>query len=147
VLPLAGQLNLRSELEQRVADLRRQAGDVLTLREQVFALEERLKPVQTYPKIKIGSLLNLLDQNLPRDSWLLNMRVTESVVEIDGVSPDPSRIIELLSARPEFSEAAFSKAIRQDRRRGEESSQFSIRLKLAGIDFDGWRRSVRKEDE
>ncbi len=149
VLPLVQQLNLRAELEQQVADLRQQAGDVLTLREQVMALEERLAPVLNYPKTKIGSLLTLLDRNLPKESWLLSMRVTESIVEIEGVSPDPSRVIELLSARPEFSEVAFSKAIRQDLRRGGSGgrSRFGIRLKLAGIDFDGWRQSVRKEDE
>ncbi len=149
VLPLAQQLNLRTELEQQVVDLRQQAGDVLALREQVMALEERLAPVLNYPKTKIGSLLILLDQNLPKGSWLLNMRVTESIVEIEGISPDPSRVIELLSVRPEFSEVAFSKAIRQDLRYGgnEGKSRFGIRLKQTGIDFDGWRESVRKRDE
>lgn len=149
VLPLVQQLNLRAELEQQVADLRQQAGDVLVLREQVMVLEERLAPALNYPKIKIGSLLILLDGNLPKESWLLGLRVTESIVEIEGVSPDPSRVIELLSVRPEFAEVAFSKAIQQDPRRGGSDgiSRFGIRLKLTGIDFDGWRQSVRKKDE
>ena len=149
VLPFTQQLNLRAELEQQAADLRQQAGDVLALREQVMALEERLAPVLNYPKIKIGTLLMLLDENLPKESWLLGLRVTESNVEIEGVSPDPSRVIELLSVRPEFSDVAFSRAIQQDLRRGrgEGISQFGIRLKLTGIDFDGWRQSVRKKDE
>ena len=149
VVPFAQQLNLRTELEAQVSELRDQAGDVLALREQVMALEERLAPVLDYPKIKIGSLLILLDENLPRESWLLNMRVTESTVEIEGLSSDPSHVIELLSARPEFSEVAFSKAIRQDLRPGvsEGKSVFGIRLKMTGVDFDGWRRSVRKRDE
>ncbi|MCB1873395.1 MAG: PilN domain-containing protein [Gammaproteobacteria bacterium] len=149
VLPIAQQLNLRTELEQRVADLARQADDVLTLREQVLALEERLAPALNYPKIKIGSLLILLDKNLPKQSWLTSMWVKESNVEIEGVSPDPSRVIERLSVRPEFSEVAFSRAIQQDPRlgRSEGKSSFGIRLKLAGIDFDGWRQSVKKSDE
>lgn len=39
IMPLAQQLNLRAELKQQVADLARQADDVLTLREQVMALK------------------------------------------------------------------------------------------------------------
>ena len=149
LLPLAEQLNLRAELQQQVADLAEQADDVLTLREQVMVLEERLAPALNYPKVKIGNLLILLDESLPKESWLLSMRVTESVVEIEGVSSDPSRAIERLSVRPEFSEVAFSRAIQQDPRHGgsEGKSRFGIRLKLAGIDFDGWRQSVRKRDE
>ena len=79
-LPLAEQLNLRAELQQQVADLAEQADDVLTLREQVMVLEERLAPALNYPKVKIGNLLILLDESLPKESWLLSMRVTESVV-------------------------------------------------------------------
>ncbi|MCB1862134.1 MAG: PilN domain-containing protein [Gammaproteobacteria bacterium] len=149
VLPIAQQFDLRADLEQQVASLRAQAGDVLTLREQVMALEDHLAPVLNYPKTSIGSLLVLLDRNLPRESWLLSMRVTESIVEIEGVSSDPSRIIVLLSARPEFSEVAFSRAIQLDPQYGasEGKSRFGIRMKLSGIDFDDWRQSVRKGDE
>ena len=147
--PLVQQLNLRSELEKQATDLRQQAGDVMTLREQVMALEQRLAPVLNYPKVRIGALLLLLDQNLPRESWLLSMRMTESIVEIEGVSPDPSRVIERLSALPEFTEVAFSRAIQQDPLHGgsDGKSRFGIRLKLAGIDFEAWRQSVRKRDE
>ena len=112
-------------------------------------VEQRLAPVLNYPKVRIGALLLLLDQNLPRESWLLSMRMTESIVEIEGVSPDPSRVIERLSALPEFTEVAFSRAIQQDPLHGgsDGKSRFGIRLKLAGIDFEAWRQSVRKRDE
>jgi hypothetical protein len=149
VMPIVHRLSERAELEQQVAELRQRSADVLALREEVLDLEERLAPVLSYPETSISSLLALLDRFIPKGSWLTSIRMTESVVEIDGISPNPPQIIEQLSARPEFSEVAFSKAIQQDLRMGsgEERSRFGIRLKLAGIDFDGWRRSLRKEDE
>jgi hypothetical protein len=148
-MPIVHRLSERAELEQQVAELRQRSADVLALREEVLDLEERLAPVLSYPETSISSLLALLDRFIPKGSWLTSIRMTESVVEIDGISPNPPQIIEQLSARPEFSEVAFSKAIQQDLRMGsgEERSRFGIRLKLAGIDFDGWRRSLRKEDE
>ncbi|MCB1759950.1 MAG: PilN domain-containing protein [Gammaproteobacteria bacterium] len=149
VMPIVQQLARRAELEQQVAELTQRSADVLNLREEVLDLEARLAPVLSYPETSISSLLALLDRFIPKGSWLTSIRMTESVVEIDGISPNPPQIIEQLSVRPEFSEVAFSKAIQQDLRTGlgEERSRFGIRLKLAGIDFEGWRRSVRKEDE
>jgi len=147
IKPVVEEWKLHSELQGEVAQLRQQAGNVLSLRAQVFELEEKLKPVQTFPRISIAPLLDILDQTLPKDSWLTRLQVDESQLEIEGVSPAPSRIIELLSARPEFSEVAFSKAIRQERRSGEGKSHFGIRMQLNGIDFDAWRQAVRGADE
>lgn len=145
--PVVTELQTRSALKDQVAALRQQAGNVLSFRAGVFDLEEKLKPVQTFPRIRVAPLLRVLDKTIPRDSWLTRLEVNESSMEIEGVSPDPSRIVELLSARPEFSEVAFSKAIRQERRSGEGKSHFGIRMQLSGIDFDAWRKSVRGEDE
>jgi len=147
IKPLVKELQLRAELEDEVATLKQQAANVLTFRGQVFELEERLKPVQAFPQIRVEPLLSILDKTLPKDSWLTRLQVDESRLEIEGVSPDPSRLIELLSARPEFSEVAFSKAIRQERRSGEGKSHFGIRMQLSGIDLDAWRQAVRGPDE
>ena len=147
IKPIVEEWRLRSELEDEVAQLKQQAANVLSFRGQVFELEERLKPVQAFPRISIQPLLSILDKTIPKDSWLTRLDVDESQLEIEGVSPDPSRIIELLSARPEFSEVAFSKAIRQERRSGEGKSHFGIRMQLSGIDFDAWRQAVRGPDE
>ena len=147
IMPIVEEWRLRSELEGEVAALKQQAANVLSFRGKVFELEEKLKPVQAFPRISIKPLLTILDKTIPKDSWLTRLEVDESQMEIEGVSPDPSRIIELLSARPEFSEVAFSKAIRQERRSGEGKSHFGIRMQLSGIDFDAWRQAVRGPDE
>ena len=145
--PLVQELQQRSTLNDEVAALKTQSREVVDFRSQVFALEQSLVPVQAFPPVRIGPLLTTLDRTIPRDSWLSRLEVVESRMEIEGVSPDPSRIVELLSARPEFREVAFSKAIRKELRGGEGKSRFGIRQRLAGIDFERWREAVRSGDE
>ena len=59
----------------------------------------------------------------------------DGIVEIEGFSPNPARLVEILSGNPAFVDVAFSRASRTLAGKSE-SDRFGVRFRLQAVDLE-----------
>jgi|WetSurMetagenome_2_1015567.scaffolds.fasta_scaffold19363_7 Tfp pilus assembly protein PilN len=119
-----------NKVDKRLKRLQAETKEVNQLRKQVIDLEEQISPITHFPNQDISSLLIYLNDTIPKNSWLTRLKVDAGSVEIEGMSADPSNILEKLTQNSAFSEAAFN---RQFDRQGA-TGRFGISFKLNGLE-------------
>ncbi len=129
-LGLGGVLYYEHRLEQRLEQLRQRTQDVTHLRAEILEIEEHIGPVRKFPRQNVVEILLTLNRLIPRDSWISSLKVEAGVVEFEGQSPNPTQILETLTAQPEFAAVAFSRPI--------QGQRFGISFRLAGMDVPAY---------
>lgn len=122
--------NYIDKVDKRLKRLQAETKEVRQLRNQVIDLEEKISPITNFPNQDISSLLEYLNETIPKNSWLTRLKVDAGFIEIEGVTADPSLILEKLSQNSAFSEVAFN---RQFDRQGT-TGKFGISFKLNGLE-------------
>ncbi|MEY3220350.1 MAG: hypothetical protein RIT27_1707 [Pseudomonadota bacterium] len=118
------------KVDKRLQRLQAETKDVNQLRSQVIALEDKIAPITDFPNQDISGLLNYLNDAIPKNSWLTRLKVDTGHVEVEGMTPDPSSILEKLSQNSAFSEVAFNRQF--DSQGG--TGKFGISFKLNGLE-------------
>ena len=129
-------LDYEKGLKQHLIDLKNRTDNVSRLRSEVGEIEELIKPVKDFPRQEIVKMLEALNALIPKDSWITSFDVESGVVRLDGLSPDPTQIIEELTKEPNFVEVSQSKDIVKNRGRSE--LKFGIEFKLKGVDLEAY---------
>lgn len=122
--------NYIDKVDKRLKRLQSETKEITQLRNQVIDLEEKISPIANFPNQDISSLLEYLNDTIPKNSWLTRLKVDAGAIEIEGVTADPSSILEKLSQNSAFSEVAFN---RQFDRQGT-TGKFGISFKLNGLE-------------
>jgi Tfp pilus assembly protein PilN len=78
-------------------------------------------------------LLQQLTKLLPDDTWLLELRISEDTVEINGYSKHTAELVPPLENSPYFTQVEFTAPITRDNQ-GREVFRIRMRLKQAGKD-------------
>jgi hypothetical protein len=117
-------------LAQQLANLQQRTSDTSELRADILRLEEDLGPLRNFPRQDMVGILQKLNALIPKDSWISSLKIEGGVVEFEGQSPNPTGILEALTAQPEFGNVAFSKPL--------QGQQFGISFRQTGIDVPAY---------
>ncbi|OUD15310.1 PilN domain-containing protein [Thioflexithrix psekupsensis] len=125
----AYQYHLTSQLDE----LKRSTRSISQLQAEVVAMEDDIAPVINFPQPPLVEILNRLNQVIPKDSWFTGFRIDAGVIELEGYSPNPSHLLEILSNDPMFTGVTFNQQIRAEG--GRTENRFGIRLLLPEINI------------
>lgn len=126
-------IDYKQDLEQQLVDLKRRTVNTSQLRIEVGEIEEIIGPFQKFPRQEVVTVLDTLNSLIPKDSWITSFRIEGGIIKLDGESPDPTNLLEILTNTPQFDEVHQSKDIVKQRNKKE--LKFGIDLKLKDFDL------------
>lgn len=132
MIPLERKAQLVERLQSEVAVARRDAAAARQLEGELSAQQAQVLYVH---ELKLATptkstVLNNVTQVLPDDTWLYQLRVNESRLEISGYAPNSSSLIQLFEDAPGFAEPKFRAPVTQDPKLGVD--RFSLELRILG---------------
>jgi len=128
-------LDYERGLKQQLTDLKHRTDNVSQLRAQVNEIETLIGPVKNFPRQEVVRILEALDQIIPKDSWITNFYIEGGAVKLEGLSPNPTQLIEQLWNNPHLSEVK-SDGITNVNNRKED--KFRIKFKLKNFDLGAY---------
>jgi general secretion pathway protein L len=105
---------------QRVEQLQTTLDNLRAETEQLVALQ-RSQPDTL-------AMINALSALIPNDSWLTHLQYADKQLQIYGLSPSASGLIQALEASPYFSKVSLSAPLTQDKLSGRERFQISMEV-------------------
>jgi len=119
------------EYKEHTKEVRRMKGYVLN-QQEVWA------PFQDYPNSNLVETLQLLNNIIPKNSYLSSFKYKEGKIEIEVFSPDAGQILQIMSAQEQFDNVAFSgKIISQ---KGKQKERFGITMRLKNLNPDQFKQ-------
>ncbi len=126
-------LNYEQGLKQRLAELRKQTDNVSHLRAEVGEIEKIIGPVKSFPRQQVIKILGALNKLIPKDSWLTSCHIEGGIIKLEGYSPNPTQLIEILTNEPRFFNVEQSRGIITEK--GRIELKFGINFKLKDFDL------------
>ncbi len=123
--------------EKRYQDYKQQTIEVRKMRSAVTRFEDNWAVFIDYPKVDTASIITRLNKIIPKNSWIKGFEIKGDKVEIDGYSPNPTSILELISRQPEFTQVAFNQRTQSER--GKSNEHFGITFRLKNIDVEAYQ--------
>ncbi len=111
--------------------------EVRTMRSTVTRFEENWGLFIDYPRPDVMAVVKKLNSIIPQDSWIKGFEIKSGVVEIDGYSPNPTGILEVISRQREFEQASFNQRTRTER--GKNNEHFGITFHLNSINMEAYQ--------
>jgi hypothetical protein len=112
--------------------------DIREQRSKVLTNEEEWGLYINYPKVNILEVITRLNKIIPLDSWISSFKIKNGYVEIDGYSPNPTAILEVISGQSDFNEVAFNQNTRAQR--GKDKEKFGITFHIKNVDVDEYEK-------
>ncbi len=134
-----------NQIEQKYEAKVLQTKDVRTARESVLNYEENWAAFDQFPYINIPQILLKINTLIPKNSWLSSFELNKGIINIEGYSPNPTEILELLSRLEEFDQVRFNQNIRSER--GKNKEHFGITFRLIAIDEDAYYKEFFSYEE
>lgn len=126
-------INYKQDLEQQLADLKRRTDNTSQLRLEVGEIEEIIGPFKKFPRQEIVTVLDSLNSLIPKDSWITSFYIEGGIIKLEGESPEPTNLVEILTNIPQFDDVHQSKDFVTQR--GKKELKFGIDLKLKNFDL------------
>lgn len=123
--------------QQQYQDFKEKTAEVSKMRSTVTQFEDKWALFMEYPRADVMAVIRKLNNIIPQDSWIKGFEIKSGVVEIDGYSPNPTNILEVISKQPEFEQAAFNQKTRIER--GKNNEHFGITFQLNSINMDAYQ--------
>lgn len=121
---LAAATTLAKAAAGEAASVRRELAEAETRSAQMRQPRQRM--AETVPLVVIWDEMTKM---LPASTWINDLRLEESGVQIEGQSPNASELLAALSRSAVFSGAAFVSPVTRDPQRGVE--RFQIRVQVS----------------
>jgi ribosomal protein L29 len=121
-----------------------EAKDVRMMREVILNYENDWALYLNYPKINVLDIITRLNKIIPVNSWISSFQIKNGYVEIDGYSPNPTAILEIISAQNDFNEVAFNQNTRAER--GKDKERFGITFHIKDIDIELYEKEYFNEN-
>ncbi|MCK5539265.1 MAG: PilN domain-containing protein [Bacteroidales bacterium] len=122
--------------EQNYQEYQERTVDVQNMRTSVTQFEDKWALLGDYPKVNAIAVIQKLNTIIPKNSWIKGFQIKEGIVEIDGYSPNPTKLLEVLSKQAEFEHVAFNRRTQAERGKNEH---FGITFHLKGIDIEAYQ--------
>jgi general secretion pathway protein L len=118
-------------LAVEMADAKRQAEESARLQREIEAemQESGFLATRKHDAPVISEILYTLTHLLPDDTWLTELQMSSTDVQLSGVGASASTVLGLLAQTPRFATASFRSPVIQDQRTSRE--QFNIGAKIA----------------
>ncbi len=126
-----------AQWEQQHQDFKEKTSEVRKMRRTVNQFEDNWALFIEYPRTDVIAVIKKLNTIIPKNSWIKGFEIKNGVVEIDGYSPNPTEILEVISRQPEFELAAFNQ--RTQTERGKSSEHFGISFHLNSINMEAYQ--------
>jgi hypothetical protein len=136
-LPFMGNWAQITWLERQVAQYQVLSADARRSQAAVFAMEDEWGAVAEYPQQDIDGMLLVLNQYI--DGSLSSINVNKGVVDISGLSPDPTLIIEQLAELEMFYGVGQSRSS-SGGNTASRGDRFGIRMNLSAVDFAAYEK-------
>ncbi|MFK5985573.1 MAG: PilN domain-containing protein [Pseudomonadota bacterium] len=120
------------------------AKGVIEMRAKVLKHEEQWALYHNYPRVNVLDIISRLNKIIPVNSWISSFQIKNGYVEIDGFSPNPAAILEVISAQNDFNKVAFNKNIRATR--GQDKERFGITFHIKGLDVEEYEKEYFNKD-
>jgi len=131
-------IDYEKRLKQRLVDLKRRTFDINQLRVEVGEIEETIGPIKDFPQQQVVGVLETLNKLIPKDSWIISFKIETGFIKLEGYSPDPTQLIEILSEQTtHISSVGQSRDITQEK--GKKERRFGISFKLKNFDLDAYQ--------
>lgn len=131
-----GFIYYKKQLKEELQALKGQTLNISQLQSEVFAIEDDLAPITEFPRQNVKQVLAKLNRLIPKDSWITSFKLEAGTVEVEGYSPNPAKLLELLSQEPKFIGVGFNRATQREGKRDIE--RFGISFKLEDIDVNAY---------
>jgi hypothetical protein len=125
-------MDYQQKQKQYLVDLQRRNLNVSQLQAEVAEIEAQIGPVKHFPRQEVVSVLLKLNQLIPKDSWIISFHIEAGVIKLEGYSPKPTQLVEILSEVPELTDVEGGDLIIERKR---EEYKFTIQLKLKHFDL------------
>lgn len=132
ILGLLGGFYYKQQLRHTLNELRSQTMDVNQLRQEALAIDQEISPIQNFPKQQMSQILLHLNEIIPKNSHLSRLTLEGGVIQIEGISPDATTLVQMLNQDPMFTEVRFSRGI------GGSQDTFGISFKLAEVNVHAY---------
>lgn len=129
-------IHYEHRLQKHLTALRTDTRDVSELQVEAVNIEESIAPITTFPNQDVLQVLMKLEKLIPKDSWISSFKIEKGIVEIEGYSPTPSNLVEILAKEPSFVNVDFNQGVRAEQNKSEQ--KFGITFKLKGIDVTAY---------
>jgi len=127
----------QQSLKAQLAVLRERTFEVRQLQAETVQIKESISPINAFPQQKVTEILVILNQQIPKNSWITGFHIEAGQVKIEGYSPNAAELLQILSAQPRFTDVGFTQPVRSES--GKQESKFGIGFKLNDINFrDYW---------
>jgi len=126
-------IDYEQRLKQHLTELRKRTNNVSHLGAEVAEIEENIGPIKNFPRQQVVNILNTLNKLIPKNSWITSCHIEGGIIKLEGYSPNPTQLIEILTAEPRFMNPKQSRETRKEKGRIELS--FGIDFKLRDFDL------------
>jgi len=123
--------------DKRYQEYKEKTAHIQEMRRTVTQFEDNWALFIDYPRADIAAVIHKLNTIIPTDSWIKGFEIKDGFVEIDGYSPNPTGILEVISQQEEFGQVAFNQRTQSER--GKKSEHFGITFRLNNIDVEAYQ--------
>jgi general secretion pathway protein L len=129
--PLMQAQALAEDLARRVAEAKRQADAALALQKEIgeAAIDAQFLVMRRRQMPTISELLRTLTHLLPDDTWLTELQITSTEVQLNGYSNSATALLSVLDDAAGFSGAAFRSSLTHDSKLDRELFDITAKLK------------------
>ncbi|RKZ36513.1 MAG: hypothetical protein DRQ49_17820 [Gammaproteobacteria bacterium] len=89
-----------------------------------------------FPQQQVVPVLETLNKLIPKDSWIISFKIETGFIKLEGYSPNPTQLIEILSQQSHINNVEQSRDTTQEK--GKKERRFGITFKLKNFDFDAY---------
>lgn len=120
-------------LDREIASRRENVKKVEFVRKDLQNVEKELAAIREF-KTSRPQVLNLLKEItriLPKNTWLTRIRITDSIIEIEGYAASATEIVPKLELSEHFKKVEFASATARDTRLAAD--RFIIKMEIEGL--------------
>ena len=131
-----------AQLSREVARLEPGVKKIHSVEKQIADLQRRVELLTNFKKSNSVALeaLNELSKILPKNTWLFDFNMKNSMIEIYGASEAAAALLQILDNSPHLKEAEFVGSITKD---GSGKEIYRIRMKMESGQL---RQAVQNEE-
>jgi general secretion pathway protein L len=120
-------------LDREIAARRENVRKVEIVKKDLERVEKELTDIREFKTARplVLNLLKEITKILPKNTWLTRVRITDSIVEIEGYAASATEIVPKLESSDYFKKVEFASSTARDTRLNAD--RFTIKMEIEGL--------------